>query len=469
MMTLTGLQNRIDTWFLRPFSPLSEIEERNARLITAMSLVAVIAVGIRTFLYATGPVYIAAFIMVGAAYGLSRMGKQSLGALVIVVMMSIPSFIAVLNQTSTQTNAVLQTSIWVAFPLILASVFFSPVGLAAYSGACLVMLVVARFINQTLTFGQIGIAMGFLGVTAALLLIVVTHRNYLERLRQEELRHSNDKLRESEASLERRVVERTHELEIARQEAEKANEVKSQFLANMSHELRTPLNAILNFTAFVSDGVMGPVNDEQIDALQQSISSGKHLLALINDVLDITKIEAGLMDIFVQEVDLNEAVNAVVAMAKGLVKNKSIDLNVTIDDGLPLTYGDKRRLRQVFLNVVSNAVKFTREGSVTIRAKTTPNGMRFEVEDTGIGIASEDQSLVFESFKQAKHDLLDTPGTGLGMPISRFFVEAHDGRIWFTSSPGVGTTFYVDLPIMTEAEANKTTEKINQMSSLVHA
>lgn len=462
MISLNTVQNRVDRWFLRPFSTLSEIEQRNARLITAMSLLAVIAVGIRTFLYTATPTFIAAFVMVCAAYGLSRTGRQSLGALLIVIIMSAPSFFSVLNLTSTDSNAVLQSVIWVTFPLILASVFFSAKGLAIYSGVFLALLIAARFINDTLTFGQVGIAFGFIAITAALLLVVVTHRNFLERLRQEELRASNDKLRQSEANLEQRVIERTHELEIARHEAEKANEVKSQFLANMSHELRTPLNAILNFTAFVSDGVMGPVNEEQIEALQQSISSGKHLLALINDVLDITKIEAGLMDMFVQEVDLNEAINAVVAMAKGLVKNTAVNLNVEVENGLPITYGDKRRLRQVFLNIVSNAVKFTREGSVTIRAKNSEGGIRFEVQDTGIGIAPEDRSLVFESFKQAKHDLLDTPGTGLGMPISKYFVEAHGGRIWFTSEPGVGTTFYVDFPTMTEMQANQTAENFSE-------
>ncbi len=245
------------------------------------------------------------------------------------------------------------------------------------------------------------------------------------------------------------------EVEASRMAAEEANEVKSRFLANMSHELRTPLNAILNFTAFVADGVMGPVNEEQADALQQSIASGKHLLSLINDILDITKIEAGMMEMFMQEVDLNAALAATVSVAKGLVKDKPIKLITDIDEDLPITYGDKRRLRQVFLNLVSNAVKFTNEGAVEITAHRENGGVQIRVRDTGIGIAPEDQHLVFETFRQIKkHDLIETPGTGLGMPISKFFVELHSGRMTFESQPGKGTCFTVALPILSQAEAD---------------
>ncbi|PJF29091.1 MAG: hypothetical protein CUN52_10160 [Phototrophicales bacterium] len=264
-----------------------------------------------------------------------------------------------------------------------------------------------------------------------------------------------DELSKFVDELESRVQERTKELEIARQQAEDANKIKSQFLANMSHELRTPLNAILNFTAFVADGVMGEVNAEQEEALRQSISSGKHLLSLINDILDVTKIEAGLMDLFIQSVDLNEILNGVVGIGKGLSKDKPIELIVDIQDHLPHTYGDKRRLRQVFLNIVSNAFKFTPQGSVTIHAHATDTHLHVYVKDTGIGIAPQHQSLVFESFKQAQNDTLDTVGTGLGMPISKYFVESHNGRMWFETEVGKGTTFFVELPILTEEQANQ--------------
>lgn len=260
------------------------------------------------------------------------------------------------------------------------------------------------------------------------------------------------------------IEQREISLRGAREQAENANRIKSQFLANMSHELRTPLNAILNFTAFVADGVMGPVNQEQSDALSQSISSGKHLLSLINDILDLTKIEAGLMDLFIQPVDMNEVLGSIVSVGKGLVKDKPVDLIHEIQPNLPTTYGDKRRLRQVFLNVVSNAVKFTVKGNVTINAKFEDGNFLIIVKDTGVGIPKEDHNLVFDSFKQAKHDLPETTGTGLGMPISRYFVESHNGKIWFESALGQGTTFHVMLPLLSEAEANQIAQGLGAKS-----
>jgi signal transduction histidine kinase len=256
------------------------------------------------------------------------------------------------------------------------------------------------------------------------------------------------------AQLFAQVEKAQREAQAAQKVAEEANRAKSQFLANMSHELRTPLNAILNFTAFVSDGVFGPVNAEQADALQQAVSSGKHLLSLINDILDLTKIEVGLMDLFVQEVDFNEALTATVSMAKGLVKDKPLELITDIDRNLPHTFGDRRRIRQVFLNLVSNAVKFTPQGRITITAHHEGDGVHIAVDDTGIGIESEDMALIFETFRQAEHDLPEVVGTGLGLPISKFFVEAHGGTLWVDSTPGKGSTFHVTFPIRTKEEAD---------------
>lgn len=392
-----------------------------------------------------------AFLIV---YWLNRTGRYMQGAALLVATFILAPYSAVILDDS--PNFINRPFIGIlAGAVLLASILFAqrrPLIITFIAGAVATLIFpvfvpghdFANAFAPLITFSS----------TAALTFLYDDHRSKLENDRQAELRTANDALRASEMHLEQRVIDRTHELEIARKTAEQANQIKSQFLANMSHELRTPLNSILNFTAFVSDGVFGEVNDEQVNALQQSISSGKHLLALINDVLDITKIEAGLMDLFIQEVDLNEALGVVISMAKGLVKDKPIALNTEIEDKLPITYGDKRRLRQVFLNIISNAVKFTHEGSVTIRATHQGDRIRLEVQDTGIGVAPQDHSLVFESFKQAKHDMLDTPGTGLGMPLSKFFVEMHSGRIWFESVLNVGTTFFVELPVLTEAEAN---------------
>lgn len=233
---------------------------------------------------------------------------------------------------------------------------------------------------------------------------------------------------------------------VARQEAEKASELKTQFLSNMSHELRTPLNAIINLTGFVVDGLMGEVNLEQQDALQKTIDSGQHLLSLINDILDLTKVEAGLMNLVFEDLDTNTILKSVLATAKGLMKNKQIDLIADIPEDLPHIMGDRRRIRQILLNLISNAVKYTMEGEIVATAKAMEEGIQITVKDTGIGIAREDYDLVFQSFAEGQHNLDNILSTGLGLPIAKQLVEMHNGRIWFESEVAVGSTFHVFLP-----------------------
>lgn len=238
------------------------------------------------------------------------------------------------------------------------------------------------------------------------------------------------------------------ETRAAKEQAEQANTVKSAFLASMSHELRTPLNAIINFTKFVAKGTMGPVNDEQKETLEEVIDSGKHLLNLINDVLDMSKIGAGSLRLFVEpEIDLNAALKSVVATGNTLIAEKPVHIETEIPEALPRIMGDRQRIYQVLLNIMSNACKFTDEGQITIRAYTEDEHVFFAIEDTGPGIAPEDQSLVFESFKQTESGLRQGGGTGLGMPISKSLVAAHGGRLWLESEPGKGSTFFVALPI----------------------
>jgi signal transduction histidine kinase len=258
----------------------------------------------------------------------------------------------------------------------------------------------------------------------------------------------NRDLRTLNAELEQRVIERTQELEIAVEAAERANQVKSQFLASMSHELRTPLNAVINLSQFVADGVMGDVNTEQSDALNLVVGSGQHLLGLINDILDISKIEAGAFKLFVESnADLNPELKTVVATAETLIKDKSVKIVNQMDENLPPITGDKRRITQIMLNLVSNAAKFTEQGSITIRAQVQDDNILLSVEDTGPGIQPEDQQIVFEPFRQTENGLRVGSGTGLGLPISRRLAEAHGGKLWLESDPGKGSQFHVLLPI----------------------
>ncbi len=234
----------------------------------------------------------------------------------------------------------------------------------------------------------------------------------------------------------------------ARHEAEQANRVKSQFLASMSHELRTPLNAILNFTQFVSSGMLGSVTDEQVETLDKVVYSGKHLLGLINDVLDISKIEAGALKLFVEtNVDLAQEVAAIADTARTLIADKPVELQVDVASDLPHITGDRRRIRQIMLNLVSNACKFTDKGSIRLVLDQREDHLCFAVHDTGPGIASEDQAAVFELFRQTTAGLRQGEGTGLGLPISRRLAEAHSGSLWLESVPGQGASFYVSLPI----------------------
>jgi signal transduction histidine kinase len=244
------------------------------------------------------------------------------------------------------------------------------------------------------------------------------------------------------------------------------DQMKSQFLASMSHELRTPLNAILNFTEFVAVGLFGEVNEKQKDALDKSLDSGKHLLSLINDVLDMTKIESGMMKLFVEEnINLHEELKPVVASVQTLLKDRTVTFVEAVDTDLPIMIGDKRRIRQILLNLLSNAAKFTEQGSITLTVKNQGDEVLFCVADTGPGIAPEDQGVIFEPFKQTQTGIRHANGTGLGLPISRRLAEAHGGRLWVESQPGQGATFYVALP-------SQSPELLKQMqvnTEMVHA
>ncbi|HRF96089.1 MAG TPA: HAMP domain-containing sensor histidine kinase, partial [Aggregatilineales bacterium] len=249
-----------------------------------------------------------------------------------------------------------------------------------------------------------------------------------------ERKRAAETLQITNEALEELIHSRTAELEKAKEEAERANVVKSQFLAAMSHELRTPLNAILNFTQFVSTGVLGDVNQEQEETLNKVVTSGEHLLGLINDVLDISKIEAGALELFVEDnVNINKELKMVIATAKGLIADRPVTIEEAIAPDLPLVTGDRQRISQIMLNLVSNACKFTEKGTITIGAELRGEHIQFFVKDTGMGIASEDFEKIFQTFGQTRVGLKQGRGTGLGLPISRRLAEAHGGSLTVTS------------------------------------
>lgn len=253
-----------------------------------------------------------------------------------------------------------------------------------------------------------------------------------------------EQIQTSFAKLEQEIAETQR----AREAAERSDQVKSAFLASMSHELRTPLNSVINFTKFVAKGMMGPVTDEQVSTLGEVIDSAKHLLNLINDVLDMSKIESGSLRLFVEDnVSIQAVLDQVVSTGKSLIEDRPVQIATDIPANLPPVRGDRQRLLQILLNIMSNACKFTEQGQITIRAAQHNGSINISIQDSGPGIAPEDQSLVFEAFKQTNTGLRQGGGTGLGMPISKSLTEAHGGKLWLESSPGQGATFFVELPI----------------------
>ncbi len=242
-------------------------------------------------------------------------------------------------------------------------------------------------------------------------------------------------------------------LEQAREAAEEANRLKTQFVANMSHELRTPLNSIINFTRIVMGGYAGPITEEQITYLDYVRYAGEHLLGLINDILDLAKIEAGKLEVHVAPLDLHPLLDGVMSTTVGLTRDKALELRKLVPHDLPLVLADEKRVRQVLLNLLSNAAKFTDAGSITLRAEVDGDFVRLSVADTGIGIAPEHFDRVFEEFRQVDERVARRiGGTGLGMPISKKLVEMQGGEMWFESELGSGSTFYFTLPIYHDAD-----------------
>jgi signal transduction histidine kinase len=234
---------------------------------------------------------------------------------------------------------------------------------------------------------------------------------------------------------------------------EQASRAKSEFLANMSHELRTPLNAILGFTEMIQDDLYGEVPAELKEPLADIQTNGHHLLRLINDVLDLSKIEAGRMELSLGDYVVEDVVSTVRASLRSLASERELEFTAEVEPNLPVAYGDGKRITQCLMNLVGNALKFTRHGRVAIGVERAGDMLRYHVSDTGIGIPADQIAAVFAEFRQVDATTTrDFGGTGLGLSISKKFVELHGGRIWVESELGKGSTFYFTIPIRVEGE-----------------
>ena len=268
---------------------------------------------------------------------------------------------------------------------------------------------------------------------------------------------------EDKGALEKLVDERTlfiEQLERDKMELRELDKMKSAFLANISHELRTPMNTILGYTDLLLDRIDGPVNEEQEKSLRKIGANARHLQQLINDVLDVSKIEAGKIKLEPKDVDIKWLIDSVIPTFEPLLEQKNLTLTVTTDENLPLAFGDEDRIRHILINLLSNAVKFTHKGGITITAKPSEQGIRSGetplfaeicVADTGIGIKGEDLERIFDKFFQVDLTTIrEYEGAGLGLSIAKGLVELHRGMLWATSKYGEGSTFCFTIPLKKE-------------------
>ena len=284
--------------------------------------------------------------------------------------------------------------------------------------------------------------------------IEVSSRDELGAL-ADEFNRMAARLEASYAGLEEQVEKRTRELATAlgeldekSSELEAASRHKSEFLANMSHELRTPLNAISGFSQVLRKGIFGAVNEKQAEYLDDILASARHLQSLIDDVLDLSKVEAGQLNLRIAPFSLPATLERGVVIVRDGATRRGVGISLSVDPMVDTVVGDERRVRQVVYNLLSNAVKFTPPGgAIDVRAARVDGEVRVSVTDDGPGIAPEDQVRIFEEFQQAAAGRQQREGTGLGLALSKKFVELHNGRVWVESQPGQGSTFVFTLPV----------------------
>ena len=269
---------------------------------------------------------------------------------------------------------------------------------------------------------------------------------------EEELKRFNEELQMQTEELETQAEElraQQKELEDKNREVEMANRTKSEFLANMSHELRTPLNSIIGFSEVLEDKTFGELNTKQQKYVGNISASGRHLLQLINDILDLSKVEAGKMDMNYEEFSIPDEMRDISAIIKTQIDKKNITFETMIDEHLSSIEADQKKFKQIMYNLLSNAVKFTPEGGrITVKSELADEFVRISVSDTGIGIKPEDQERVFAEFRQIDSKTSRAyEGTGLGLPLTRKFVEMHGGKLWVESEFGKGSTFTFTIPL----------------------
>jgi len=454
---------RIADFFVEPHATITDADQRQgARILAALMLTvagsSVLLMGLLLIrsnqtAQASAPAVLIGVTLILALYIANRLGHYPFSAygfiaLTFMLLHGVPV-------VTGNVNWLLFTPMLLIFTIILLPLQAALVVYLLSIAAQIIIgsqLLFAFNAPQLTTFTTVNVLL----LTGAVILVYMHYRDSMERDRRAEVEILKQKLHAAEAELERRVEERTLELKLAKDRAEaeleqtqKGEHLKMQFLSSMSHQLRTPLNSVLNFTDFVHLEMLGPINEQQKDALAKTLESGRTLLTLLNKVLDITKIEAGMMRLFLEtDVNVQLLLPEVVSATQTLLKdNPSIELVTDLDDNLPLIDGDTRRLSETLLTLLTNACKFTLKGSITLSAKQRGDQLLFCVSDTGIGIAPEEQQRIFKPFHKLDQSRLHNAGTGMSLAIAQWVVNAHGGQLWVESAIGEGSAFFVTLPI----------------------
>jgi signal transduction histidine kinase/CheY-like chemotaxis protein len=454
---------QIGRWLtiVRAQDPLRTILNRGfAYVITAMTLIATLLALV--FISIGDPIAVVFLLTIPffiIMWWLNRRGKPY-GAMLYVLWCVVG--IAVGMPPASYIGATTPIPLVFIFPVVAATLFIRPqAGIWALALQMAALGIALAFSDVTREQAVQFLVVGTLNLGGITAFLIVGASIFSRALRDSIA--ANAALQLLNQELEQRVAERTTDLAVAnrallaanvvaeraRATAEEANFYKTRFLTNMSHELRTPLNAIINFAHFLGDPEYGPIADQQRMFQSRILYNGEHLLGLINDILDLSKIEAGKMDLVSEAVELAPLFHGVMSTTIGLTKEKGLELALDIPESLPPVWIDKTRMRQVLLNLLSNAAKFTDHGGITLRAWARDDGfVQLSVQDSGVGIAAEHQQRIFEEFQQVQGDLNRAhEGTGLGLPISKRLIGMHGGQIWLESAPGSGSTFSFTIPI----------------------